>query len=129
MLSKDLPDIENILALNPRVKSHADICSTSAKKAEKKHWKRNPEKGCDSCVTLENNFDDIKHTTLSERGALREAMRCLKCADAPCQKSCPTNLDIKSFITSIANRNYYGAAKSILSDNPLGLTCGMVPDL
>uniref|UniRef100_A0A3P8X944 Dihydropyrimidine dehydrogenase [NADP(+)] n=1 Tax=Esox lucius TaxID=8010 RepID=A0A3P8X944_ESOLU len=51
---------------------------------------------------------------------------CLKCADAPCQKSCPTNLDIKSFITSIANKNYYGAAKSILSDNPLGLTCGMV---
>ena len=30
--------------------------------------------------------------------------RCLKCADAPCQKSCPTQLDIKSFITSIANK-------------------------
>lgn len=26
-------------------------------------------------MKLENNFDDIKHTTLSERGALREAMR------------------------------------------------------
>uniref|UniRef100_A0A6Q2YP30 Dihydropyrimidine dehydrogenase [NADP(+)] n=1 Tax=Esox lucius TaxID=8010 RepID=A0A6Q2YP30_ESOLU len=116
----------SILALNPRVKSHADIHSTASKKAEKKYWKRNPEKSCDSCLDLENNFDDIKHTTLSERGALREAMRCLKCADAPCQKSCPTNLDIKSFITSIANKNYYGAAKSILSDNPLGLTCGMV---
>ncbi|KAG7272211.1 hypothetical protein CRUP_035738, partial [Coryphaenoides rupestris] len=126
MLSKDLPDIENILALNPRVKTHAEIISTATKKKEKKHWKRNPERGCDSCVKLENNFDDIKHTTLSERGALREALRCLKCADAPCQKSCPTNLDIKSFITSISNKNYYGAARSILSDNPLGLTCGMV---
>ena len=30
--------------------------------------------------------------------------RCLKCADAPCQKSCPTQLNIKSFITSIANK-------------------------
>uniref|UniRef100_A0A8C2H6B9 Dihydropyrimidine dehydrogenase [NADP(+)] n=1 Tax=Cyprinus carpio TaxID=7962 RepID=A0A8C2H6B9_CYPCA len=79
-----------------------------------------------SCVNLENNFDDIKHTTLSERGALREALRCLKCADAPCQKSCPTNLDIKSFITSISNKNYYGAAKAILSNNPLGLTCGIL---
>ncbi|KAM4556436.1 dihydropyrimidine dehydrogenase [NADP(+)] [Fundulus diaphanus] len=125
-LSKDLPDIESILALNPRVKSHAQIVSTASKKKEKKHWKRNPEKSCDSCIKLENNFDDIKHTTLSERGALREAMRCLKCADAPCQKSCPTNIDIKSFITSIANKNYYGAARAILSDNPLGLTCGMV---
>ena len=63
---------------------------------------------------------------MSERGALKEAARCLKCADAPCQKSCPTQLDIKSFITSIANKNYYGAAKAIFSDNPLGLTCGMV---
>uniref|UniRef100_A0A8C1YHW9 Dihydropyrimidine dehydrogenase [NADP(+)] n=1 Tax=Cyprinus carpio TaxID=7962 RepID=A0A8C1YHW9_CYPCA len=116
----------SILALNPRVKTHANLHSTASKKNEKKHWKRNPERSCDSCVNLENNFDDIKHTTLSERGALREALRCLKCADAPCQKSCPTNLDIKSFITSISNKNYYGAAKAILSDNPLGLTCGMV---
>ncbi|XP_051556365.1 dihydropyrimidine dehydrogenase [NADP(+)]-like isoform X3 [Myxocyprinus asiaticus] len=126
MLSKDFPDIESILSLNPRVKTCVDLHSTVSKKKEKKHWKRNPEKSCNTCVDLENNFDDIKHTTLSERGALREALRCLKCADAPCQKSCPTNLDIKSFITSISNKNYYGAAKAILSDNPLGLTCGMV---
>ena len=57
-----------------------------------------------TCTSKEKNFDDIKHTTLSERAALREATRCLKCADAPCQKSCPTQLDIKAFITSIANK-------------------------
>ncbi|XP_062834049.1 dihydropyrimidine dehydrogenase [NADP(+)] isoform X3 [Anolis carolinensis] len=126
VLSRDPVDIENILALNPRKQTHASLNSTAARKHEKKHWKRNADKSCSSCERLENNFDDIKHTTLGERGALREAMRCLKCADAPCQKSCPTNLDIKSFITSIANKNYYGAAKMIFSDNPLGLTCGMV---
>jgi len=43
-----------------------------------------------------------------------------------CQKSCPTSLDIKSFISAISNKNYYGAAQIILSDNPIGLTCGMV---
>uniref|UniRef100_A0A8C3GQW9 Dihydropyrimidine dehydrogenase [NADP(+)] n=1 Tax=Cairina moschata TaxID=8855 RepID=A0A8C3GQW9_CAIMO len=126
VLSRDPVDIENLLALNPRTQTHAALYSTAAKKQVKKHWKRNSDKSCSNCEKLENNFDDIKHTTLSERGALREAMRCLKCADAPCQKSCPTNLDIKSFITSIANKNYYGAAKMIFSDNPLGLTCGMV---
>ncbi|KAG8013851.1 Dihydropyrimidine dehydrogenase [NADP(+)] [Nibea albiflora] len=63
-----------ILTLNPRVKTHAQIMSTANKKKEKKHWKRNPDRSCDSCVKLENNFDDIKHTTLSERGALREAL-------------------------------------------------------
>ncbi|XP_038601220.1 dihydropyrimidine dehydrogenase [NADP(+)] [Tachyglossus aculeatus] len=126
LLSRDPLDIENLLGLNPRIQSHATVRSTAAKKQDKKHWKRNLDRNCFDCENLKNNFDDIKHTTLGERGALREAMRCLKCADAPCQKSCPTHLDIKSFITSIANKNYYGAAKMIFSDNPLGLTCGMV---
>lgn len=126
VLSKDIPDIENLLQLNPRTKSFANLVPSSVTKQTKQKWKRNIHDKCDSCVSLKNNFDDIKHTTLSERGALKEAARCLKCADAPCQKSCPTQLDIKSFITSISNTNYYGAAKAIFSDNPLGLTCGMV---
>ncbi|XP_067935527.1 dihydropyrimidine dehydrogenase [NADP(+)]-like [Watersipora subatra] len=125
-VSKDVEDIENLLALNPKVLSHATLKPTSATKISRKYWKRNQDKSCSTCSPKKNDFDDIKHTTLSERGALAEAMRCLKCADAPCQKSCPTQLDIKSFISSIANQNYYGSAKAIFSDNPLGLTCGMV---
>ncbi|XP_075219147.1 dihydropyrimidine dehydrogenase su(r) [Lycorma delicatula] len=126
LLSKDLPDIENILSLNPKISPYASIVPTHTTKEAKLKWKRNSNKKCEEVCSLKNNFDDIKHTTLSERGALKEASRCLKCADAPCQKSCPTQLDIKSFITSISNKNYYGAAKAIFSDNPLGLTCGMV---
>ncbi|KAK7790897.1 hypothetical protein R5R35_007942 [Gryllus longicercus] len=125
-VSRDPPDIENILHLNPRTPAFCNVVPSLKTKQTKSHWKRNADKSCESCKQLENNFDDVKHTTLGERGALREAARCLKCADAPCQKSCPTQLDIKSFITSISNKNYYGAAKAILSDNPLGLTCGMV---
>ncbi|XP_038074925.1 dihydropyrimidine dehydrogenase [NADP(+)]-like [Patiria miniata] len=125
-LSKDVADIENLLALNPRVLKHASLVTTKTTKGSRKHWKRNGPQACATCGDLDNNFDDIKHTTLSERAALKEAARCLKCADAPCQKSCPTQLDVKSFITSIANKNYYGASKAIFSDNPLGLTCGMV---
>ncbi|CUG85679.1 unnamed protein product [Bodo saltans] len=68
----------------------------------------------------------MKHTTLGERGAILEAQRCLKCADAPCQKGCPTSIDIKMFIQCIATQNYYGAAKMIFSENPLGLSCGLV---
>ncbi|XP_068159079.1 dihydropyrimidine dehydrogenase [NADP(+)] [Drosophila tropicalis] len=126
LLSKDTPDIEDLLALNPRVKTQCSVVPTKQTKENKKHWKRNADHTAPPCTSLTNNFEDIKHTTLSERGALEEAARCLKCADAPCQKSCPTQLDIKSFITSIANKNFYGAAKAIFSDNPLGLTCGMV---
>jgi dihydropyrimidine dehydrogenase (NADP+) len=48
----------------------------------------------------------------------------MKCADSPCQKACSVGIDIRSFIYQIQNQNYYGAAKTILSDNPLGLSCG-----
>ncbi|VDM54061.1 unnamed protein product [Angiostrongylus costaricensis] len=127
LLSKDTADIEALLALNPRVNHLAKVVPSYETKMNKHNWKRNAGKNCESCSPdLANDFRDIKHTTLSERGALREALRCLKCADAPCQKSCPTQLDVKAFITSISNKNYYGAARQILSDNPLGLTCGMV---
>jgi len=116
-------DIE-ILALNPTVNKHATFKPTAVSKKDKENWARldNCKKGCE----LKNDFEDVKPTTLTERGALFESARCLKCADAPCQKGCPTQLDIKSFISSISNKNYYGAAKAIFSDNPLGLTCGMV---
>jgi len=130
LVSQEPVDIENLLKLNPRIKPHANAVPSIVTKKVKKHWKRNDDKSenlsCNSCSPLYKNFEDIKHTTLSERAALRESARCLKCADAPCQKSCPTQLDVKSFITSISNKNYYGSAKAILSDNPLGLTCGMV---
>ncbi|KAF8561298.1 hypothetical protein P879_05594 [Paragonimus westermani] len=124
--SKVPSEIESLLKLNPRVPKYAVTVPTVVTREEKKHWKRNADKNCATCRPLTNDFSDIKPTTLSERGALREAARCLKCADAPCQRSCPTRLDIKSFISSISKKNYYGAAQAILSDNPLGLTCGMV---
>jgi dihydropyrimidine dehydrogenase (NADP+) len=115
-------DIEN-LKLNPKVQKFANVKDTKSTHKEKKLWKRNIKINPSQ---LEGNFKDTKHTTLDEKGALFESQRCLKCVDAPCQKSCPTQLDIKSFITSISNGNFYGAAKMILSDNPLGLTCGMI---
>uniref|UniRef100_A0A671MDE4 Dihydropyrimidine dehydrogenase a, tandem duplicate 3 n=1 Tax=Sinocyclocheilus anshuiensis TaxID=1608454 RepID=A0A671MDE4_9TELE len=118
------PSIQSILALNPRVQTHAALLSTATKKMEKKHWKRNAEKGCEFSVFTVNNF--TLHCMWGNSSTVLFSYRRLKCADAPCQKSYPTNLNIKAFISSIASKNYYGAARTILSDNPLGLTCGMV---
>ena len=114
------------MALNPTAKKQSAVIAkpTAATKLSRKHWKRNSE--ARSSAGLFNNFADVKHTTLSEQAAVKEAARCLKCADAPCQHSCPTQIDVKSFISAIANKNYYAAAKQILSDNPVGLSCGMV---
>ncbi|CAL8076236.1 unnamed protein product [Calicophoron daubneyi] len=125
-VSKITPDVLKILELNPRVQKFVKAVPSVVTREEKKHWKRNADKNCSTCRPLTADFSDIKPTTLSERGALREAARCLKCADAPCQRSCPTRLDLKAIISSIGKKNYYGAAQAILSDNPLGLSCGMV---
>ncbi|KAL7065158.1 hypothetical protein AAHC03_04392 [Spirometra sp. Aus1] len=125
-LSQDSEKVQRILQLQPRVSVSATVRPTLETRKDKKWWKRNADKDESAIPPVHFDFSDIKHTTLSERGALREASRCLRCADAPCQHSCPTQLDVKAFIHNISKRNYYGAASVILSDNPVGLTCGMV---
>ncbi|XP_068140700.1 dihydropyrimidine dehydrogenase [NADP(+)]-like [Drosophila tropicalis] len=125
-VSKDSPEIKKVLELNPRAKRQCRMVPTAQVKEERKFWMRVREKGLQERPSLLNNFEAVGDTTLSERAALKEAARCLKCADAPCQKACPTQIDIAHFIGCIASKNYYGAAKAIFSDNPLGITCGMV---
>uniref|UniRef100_A0A5K3G0K4 Fer4_20 domain-containing protein n=1 Tax=Mesocestoides corti TaxID=53468 RepID=A0A5K3G0K4_MESCO len=125
-VSRHSVETDAVLQLQPRVLNAATVKPTAETRKEKKLWKRNADKDESAIPPLHLDFSDVKTTTLSERGALREASRCLKCADAPCQHSCPTQVDIKSFIGSIGKKNYYGSAKVILSDNPNGLTCGMV---
>jgi dihydropyrimidine dehydrogenase (NADP+) len=80
-----------------------------------------PVKGTRRKNDFNNNRPQLDH-----RAAVTEAQRCLKCADAPCVKACPTNIDIKSFIQCISTKNFYGAAKQILSENPIGLSTGAV---
>lgn len=81
-------------------------------------FKRTPEKLGDDWTR------DFHNRVYTEKEAMTEASRCMKCADSPCQKACSVGIDIRSFIYQIQNQNYYGAAKTILSDNPLGLSCG-----
>jgi len=122
--------MEERLQLNAQVKTSAMVRNTEQSRVECRRWKRSSEFSRDKEMLhgslMEHDFDNIKHTTLTPHAALVEASRCLKCADAPCTKSCPTSIDIKTFIQCISTKNIYGAAKTILSDNPIGLTCGSV---
>lgn len=58
--------------------------------------------------------------------AVIESSRCYYCYDAPCIRSCPSEIDIPSFIRKIGNGNVRGAAKDILDANILGGTCARV---
>ncbi|AOK32388.1 MULTISPECIES: NAD(P)-dependent oxidoreductase [Burkholderia] len=71
------------------------------------------------------NFADVAPPL--DTGAARVAAdRCHYCYDAPCIAACPTGIDIPGFIRKIGNDNLRGAARDILSANPLGGMCARV---
>jgi glutamate synthase (NADPH/NADH) small chain len=67
-----------------------------------------------------------KKPIYSAAEARAEAERCLYCADAPCIKACPTEIDIPTFIKKIASGNVVGAAATIFDQNLLGISCSRV---
>eukprot|EP00792_Barthelona_sp_PAP020_P007747 TRINITY_DN3160_c2_g1_i14.p1 TRINITY_DN3160_c2_g1~~TRINITY_DN3160_c2_g1_i14.p1 ORF type:complete len:957 (-),score=317.14 TRINITY_DN3160_c2_g1_i14:853-3690(-) len=108
------------LPLLPKVRTSATAAHQKPDVASR--FKRNqqiPQNQLHSCFEL----DEPLYT---EEEAVREALRCMKCADAPCSYGCPSNVDVKSFIQAIATGDFYSAAKTVVSDNPLGYTCGLV---
>jgi glutamate synthase (NADPH/NADH) small chain len=74
---------------------------------------------------LEERFSE-KKPLYTPAEALAEANRCLYCVDAPCIKACPTSIDIPTFIRKIAADSVKGAARTILTANLLGESCGQV---
>jgi glutamate synthase (NADPH/NADH) small chain len=72
---------------------------------------------------LEERFPD-KKPLYDTAEAIAEANRCLYCIDAPCVKACPTAIDVPTFIRKIATGNVRGAARTILTQNILGASCG-----
>ncbi len=75
--------------------------------------------------TLDANFGDL-HPPLSDHEASVESDRCYFCYEAPCQKACPTSIDIPLFIRQIAAGNRTGSAKTIFDANIMGGTCARV---
>ncbi|MDL4842229.1 NAD(P)-dependent oxidoreductase [Aquibacillus rhizosphaerae] len=74
---------------------------------------------------LLGNFREVK-SALTNQEAMEESNRCLYCYDAPCIQSCPTGIDIPSFIKKIASGNVKGSAITIMTSNPVGASCARV---
>src|SRR5947207_7440775 len=76
-------------------------------------------------AAVEANMSELA-PPYSPQEAIIEANRCLFCFDAPCIQACPTGIDVPSFIKKIVNGNLTGSARTILSANILGASCGRV---
>jgi dihydropyrimidine dehydrogenase (NAD+) subunit PreT len=74
----------------------------------------------------DDNFRDIHPPFETRDAALVEANRCLFCYDAPCTKSCPTQIDVPKFIKQIATDDLRGSARTIFSSNIMGGGCSRV---
>src|SRR5438876_4249152 len=74
----------------------------------------------------EENFSDIHPPFDSKEAAVVEANRCLFCYDAPCTKSCPTEINVPKFIKQITTDNIKGSAHTIFVSNIFGAGCSKV---
>lgn len=74
---------------------------------------------------IEDQIADAKPLYTFDQ-AKAESERCLYCADAPCIRACPTEIDVPTFIKKIATGNIEGAAQTIFEQNILGYSCARV---
>jgi glutamate synthase (NADPH/NADH) small chain len=58
--------------------------------------------------------------------AREESERCLQCFDAPCMNTCPTHIDIPTFISMIKSDNVRGAVEVIKTSNAMANVCGKI---
>jgi dihydropyrimidine dehydrogenase (NAD+) subunit PreT len=72
------------------------------------------------------NFSDIHPPFENKTAAQVEANRCLFCYDAPCMKSCPTEINVPKFIKQISSDNVKGSAHTIFISNIMGAGCSKV---
>lgn len=71
------------------------------------------------------NFEEVSLGLDEERAAI-EAQRCLECKNPVCQNGCPVNIDIRSFVQLILQKDYVGAVNKIREANYLPAICGRV---
>ncbi len=72
-----------------------------------------------------HNFDEVALGYPFEI-AVKEALRCLNCKNAPCVKGCPVNIQIPSFIQAIKDENLSEAFRIINESSSLPAICGRV---
>jgi glutamate synthase (NADPH/NADH) small chain len=78
----------------------------------------------DAAVRI-TNVNEVA-TGYTETQAKLEALRCLRCKNAPCVQGCPVRIRIRDFIVAIADGDYKKALSIIKENSLLPAVCGRV---
>ncbi|MFC1634279.1 NADPH-dependent glutamate synthase [Planctomycetota bacterium] len=76
-------------------------------------------------VVRRGNVNEVA-TGYTETHARIEALRCLRCKNAPCIKGCPVQIRIRDFVVAIAEGRYKEALAIIKENSLLPAVCGRV---
>ena len=76
-------------------------------------------------VTRIGNVNEVA-TGYTETQARIEALRCLRCKNAPCVQGCPVRIRIRDFVVAIAEGRYKQALSIIKENSLLPAVCGRV---
>ncbi len=70
-----------------------------------------------------------KNLYLTRAQLVSELGRCLECKNKPCMTACPVSCNPQEFIAQAKKNDFTGAVKTIMRNNPMGQTCGLIcPD-
>jgi len=85
------------------------------------------------CQDMPSQSPAVRRANMSEvalgysfHQAKLEALRCLKCKNAPCVEGCPVRIDIPGFIAAIAEDDYKKSVDIIKQTSLLPAVCGRV---
>ncbi len=76
-------------------------------------------------ATRRGNVNEVA-TGYTETQARLEALRCLRCKNAPCVQGCPVRIRIRDFVVAIAEGHYKEALAIIKENSLLPAVCGRV---
>lgn len=84
-------------------------------------------------VKMPERAPDVRNTDfnevpkgLTEEMAMKEASRCLDCANPTCISGCPVNINIPGFLKEVERGEFQNAARVLKETNALPAICGRV---
>ena len=120
--SRELVDLEVLL---DRTAPWREELRKSMKAKERTAIERCPMNELDPVYRATTRTEEV-NTGYTEEQAVREAHRCLDCANPTCMEGCPVAIEIPSFIKNVERGHFLDAARVLKYTSSLPAVCGRV---